>query len=204
MILVTGASSGAADASVSRKSGSSTTPGTTGLRVRPLLGPEDLEQCPNKSSRCPGVDSAFETSLPGTSMQLTKKARRSDPDAVEPLGASLQPPVDSAYAAVVARSPWERYSTTLVSFVPLSWHPRKGELDRAIRSFCEKYAHSIWNRSFMTSSGAAERVVEALMGSLLGSLFRVVLAYGVQLLRFLCYPHSYWRNSSERECPFEI
>ncbi|RHY18742.1 hypothetical protein DYB36_012565, partial [Aphanomyces astaci] len=83
-----------------------------GLRVRPLLDPEDLEQCPNKSSRM-------------------------------------------------------------------------GELDRAIRSFWQKYAHSIWNRSFMTSSGAAERVVEALMGSLLGiagSLFRVVQAYGVQLL----------------------
>ncbi|RHY19558.1 hypothetical protein DYB25_011149 [Aphanomyces astaci] len=65
----------------------------------------------------------------------------------------------------------------------------------ALRSFWQKYAHSIWNRSFMTSSGAAEREIEALMGPLLGiagSLFRVVQAYGVQLQRFLCYPHSYW------------
>ncbi|RQM26141.1 hypothetical protein B5M09_010869 [Aphanomyces astaci] len=64
-----------------------------------------------------------------------------------------------------------------------------------VPSFWQKYAHSIWNRSFMTSSGAAEREIEALMGPLLGidgSLFRVVQAYGVQLLRFLCYPHSYW------------
>ncbi|ETV65606.1 hypothetical protein H257_17715 [Aphanomyces astaci] len=103
---------------------------------------------------------------PGTSTQLTKKARRSDPDAAGPLGASLPPPVDSAYASVVARSPWERYSTTLVSFVPLSWHqlPEWRELDRVLRSFWQKIA---------------------------GTLFRVVQAYGVQLLRFLCYPHSY-------------
>ncbi|RHY66197.1 hypothetical protein DYB38_006499 [Aphanomyces astaci] len=102
-----------------------------------------------------------------------------------------------AYADVVARSPWEWYSTTLVSFVPHSWHqlPEWRELDRALRSVWQKYAQSIWNRSFMTSSGAAEREVESLMGSLsgiAGSLFRVVQAYGVQLLRFLCYPHSYW------------
>ncbi|RQM26928.1 hypothetical protein B5M09_012624 [Aphanomyces astaci] len=94
---------------------------------------------------------------PGTSTQLTKKARRSDPDAAGPLGASLPPPVDSAYASVVARSPWERYSTTLVSFVPLSWHqlPEWRELDRVLRSFWQKYAHLIWSHSFMTSSGAA-------------------------------------------------
>ncbi|RHY70046.1 hypothetical protein DYB38_011195 [Aphanomyces astaci] len=156
-----------------------------------------LEQCPNKSSSPQMSTPSSKRPSTGASAQLTKKVRRSDPDAAGPLGASLPPAVDSAYAAVVARSPWERYSTTQVSFVPLSWHqlPEWRELDQALRSFWQKYAHSIWNRSFMTSSGAAEREIEALMGPLLGiagSLFRVVQAYGVQLLRFLCYPHSYW------------
>ncbi|RQM29164.1 hypothetical protein B5M09_010817 [Aphanomyces astaci] len=49
--------------------------------------------------------------------------------------------------------------------------------------------------SSMNPGTTADREVEALMGPLLGiagSLFRVVQAYGVQLLCFLCYPHSYW------------
>ncbi|RHZ40075.1 hypothetical protein DYB31_014069 [Aphanomyces astaci] len=225
MTLVTGASSGAADALVSTKSGSSMTPGTTGTEsvdavssVSSTSGASEGASGAVQTTRTSGMasgpgstSSSVPTNLPaahvstpsskrpspGTSTQLTKKARRSDPDAAGPLGASLPPPVDSAYASVVARSPWKRYSTTLVSFVPLSLHqlPEWRELDRALRSFWQKYAHSIWNRSFMTSSGAAEREVKALMGPLLGiagSLFRVVQAYGVQLLRFLCYPHSYW------------
>ncbi|RLN99569.1 hypothetical protein DYB28_011498 [Aphanomyces astaci] len=226
MTLVMGASSGAADALVLNKIGVVHDPGTTGTESADAAsslsstsgaseGASEAVQTTRTSGMAspgPGsTSSSVPTNLPaaqvstpsskrpspGTSTQLTKKARRSTPDAAGSLGASLPPPVDSAYTAVVARSPSERYSTTLVSFVPLSWHqlPEWRELDRALRSFWQKYAHSIWNRSFMTSSGAAEREVEALMGPLLGiagSLFRVVQAYGVQLLRFLCYPHSYW------------
>ncbi|RHZ16407.1 hypothetical protein DYB37_011537 [Aphanomyces astaci] len=128
---------------------------------------------------------------PGTSTQLTKMARRSDPDAAGPLGASLSRSVDSAYASVVARSLWERYSTTLVSFVPLSWHqlPEWRELDRTLRSFWQKYAPFVYVivRRGRTRGRGSHRT---LLG-IAGSLFCVVQAYGVQLLRFMCYPHSY-------------
>ncbi|RHY65032.1 hypothetical protein DYB30_004523 [Aphanomyces astaci] len=128
---------------------------------------------------------------PGTSTQLTKMARRSDPDAAGPLGASLSRSVDSAYASVVARSLWERYSTTLVSFVPLSWHqlPEWRELDRTLRSFWQKYAPFVYVivRRGRTRGRGSHRT---LLG-IAGSLFCVVQAYGVQLLRFMFYPHSY-------------
>ncbi|RHY64379.1 hypothetical protein DYB34_011719, partial [Aphanomyces astaci] len=173
MTLVTGASSEAADALVSTKSGSSMTPRTTGsLRGGPdhkglwygLPWPrKHLEQCPNKSSSPQMSTPSSKRPSTGASAQLTKKVRRSDPDCGTP-------------RCLLTTREWR-------------------ELDRALRSFWQKYAHSIWNRSFMTSSGAAEREVVALMRPLLGivgSLSRVVQAYGVQQLRFLCYPHSYW------------
>ncbi|RLO08171.1 hypothetical protein DYB28_005848 [Aphanomyces astaci] len=162
MTLVTGASSGAADALVSTKSGSSMTPGTTGT--------ESADAASSLSSTSGASEGA------SGAVQTTRTSGMASPGP------------GSTSSSVPTNLPAAQVST------PSSKRPSP-ELDRALRSFWQKYAHSIWNRSFMTSSGAAEREVVALMRPLLGiagSLFRVVQAYGVQLLRFLCYPHSYW------------
>ncbi|ETV87524.1 hypothetical protein H257_01065 [Aphanomyces astaci] len=169
MILVTGASSGAADASVSTKSGSSMNPGTTGTESADasssLGSTSGLRGEPQGRFRPQGLRASTPPSKrpsPNTSTQLTKKDRRSDPDAAGPLGASLPP------RAIRRMPPWSRGA---LGTNGENWTVPSGRF------------------------GRTDREVEALMGPLLGiagSLFRVVQAYGVQLLCFLCYPHSYW------------
>ncbi|ETV65115.1 hypothetical protein H257_18105 [Aphanomyces astaci] len=83
------------------------------------------------------------------------------------------------------------------SFIHSSWRrlPLWAELQEQLEDFWENHALAHWNRRFMRGSAEVNAEVEAAMGPLvgiIGCLYRIIRRHGTDLLRFLCYPHSYW------------
>ncbi|RQM20342.1 hypothetical protein B5M09_008584 [Aphanomyces astaci] len=61
--------------------------------------------------------------------------------------------------------------------------------------FWENHALAHWNRRFMRGSAEVNAKVEAAMGPLvgiIGCMYSIVRRQGTDLLRFFCYPHSFW------------
>ncbi|RLN99389.1 hypothetical protein DYB28_012689 [Aphanomyces astaci] len=104
--------------------------------------------------------------------------------------------VDATYMAVASSKPWEQYKAQ-ESFIHSSWRqlPLWAELQEQLEDFWESHALAHWNRRFMRGSAEVNAEVEAAMGPLvgiIGCLYRIIRRHGADLLRFLCYPHSYW------------
>ncbi|RHZ42938.1 hypothetical protein DYB26_013953 [Aphanomyces astaci] len=104
--------------------------------------------------------------------------------------------VDETYLAVASSKPWEQYKAQ-ESFIHSSWRrlPLWAELQGQLEDFWENHALAHWNRRFMRGSAEVNAEVEAAMGPLvgiIGCLYRIIRRHWTDLLRFLCYPHSYW------------
>ncbi|RHZ00382.1 hypothetical protein DYB35_013648, partial [Aphanomyces astaci] len=104
--------------------------------------------------------------------------------------------VDATYMAVASSKPWEQYKGQ-ESFIHSLWRrlPLWAELQEQLEDFWENHALAHWNRRFMRGSAEVNAEVESAMGplvSIIGCLYRIIRRHGTDLLRFLCYPHSYW------------
>ncbi|RHZ07846.1 hypothetical protein DYB31_014930, partial [Aphanomyces astaci] len=107
--------------------------------------------------------------------------------------------VDATYMVVASTKLWEQYKTQ-ESFIHSSWRrlPLWADLQEQLEDFWENHSLAHWNRRFMRGSAEVNAEVEAAMGPLvgiIGCLYRIVRRHGTDLLRFHCYPHSYWPDS---------
>ncbi|ETV67864.1 hypothetical protein H257_15988 [Aphanomyces astaci] len=102
--------------------------------------------------------------------------------------------------------------TSLVSTLLFPYHPRtriypetlmrpiwpwrhRSRGNRTTEDFWENHALAHWNRRFMRGSAEVNAKVEAAMGPLvgiIGCMYSIVRRQGTDLLRFFCYPHSFW------------
>ncbi|ETV63668.1 hypothetical protein H257_19398, partial [Aphanomyces astaci] len=104
--------------------------------------------------------------------------------------------VDATYMAVASSKPWEQYKAQ-ESFIHSSWRRLSlwAELQEQLEDFWENHALAHWSRRFMRGSAEVNAEVEMAMGPLvgiIGCLYRIIRRHGTDLLRCLCYPHSYW------------
>ncbi|ETV66271.1 hypothetical protein H257_17240 [Aphanomyces astaci] len=146
------------------------------------------------STPSPGVPEADVVEAPsgsgakGSTLPGPAVAKAHDPN--------LPRDVDATYLAVASSKPWEQYKAE-ESFIHSSWRrlPLWAELQGQLEDFWENHVLAHWNRRFMRGSAEVNAEVEAAMGPLvgiIGCLYRILRRHGTDLLRFLCYPHSYW------------